>query len=140
MEEQSSNVFRKKSMDIISSPDQLNDYLKVTSPSVWIILGSVLLMLIALLAWSFFGEIEIVAEGRAVVKDGVAAVVMKKEDRGEMKPGMTVRFDQAEYQIECLETDDFGRTTAYFASQQPDGSYNVSVVLDVVHLIEFWLS
>ncbi len=30
-------IFRKKSLDKLSSPEQLNDYIKVTNPGVWII-------------------------------------------------------------------------------------------------------
>ena len=29
-----SNLFRKKSMDRISSPEQLNDYIRVSTPSM----------------------------------------------------------------------------------------------------------
>ena len=31
-------LFREKSLNYISSPEQLNDYLKVTKPAVWIVL------------------------------------------------------------------------------------------------------
>ena len=32
------SVFRKKSLDQINSPEQLDDYIRVTTPSVWIVL------------------------------------------------------------------------------------------------------
>ncbi len=38
------NLFREKSIDRISSPEQLNDYLRVTSPAVWVILLAVVLL------------------------------------------------------------------------------------------------
>ncbi len=32
-------LFREKSIESIESPEALNDYLRVTSPSIWLILG-----------------------------------------------------------------------------------------------------
>lgn len=34
-----SNIFRKKSMDRVSSPEQLNDYVRVMNPGIWMILA-----------------------------------------------------------------------------------------------------
>ena len=45
-------LFRKKSLDRISSPEQLNDYLRVTNPSVWVVLLAVIILLAGLLIWS----------------------------------------------------------------------------------------
>ncbi len=55
------SVFRKKSMDRVSSPEQLNDYIKVTTPSVWLVLIAVILLLAGMLAWSIFGTVEATA-------------------------------------------------------------------------------
>lgn len=38
-------LFRKKSMDRISSPDEMRDYLRVTSPRLWMLLGTIILLL-----------------------------------------------------------------------------------------------
>ena len=55
-----SNLFRKKNLDKISSPEQLNDYIRVTKPSVWLTLLAVLLLLFGMLAWSILGTVEVV--------------------------------------------------------------------------------
>ncbi|HAG12584.1 MAG TPA: NHLP bacteriocin system secretion protein, partial [Ruminococcus sp.] len=41
MAEQKAQVFRKKSLDRISSPEQLTDYLRVTNPGIWVVLAAV---------------------------------------------------------------------------------------------------
>lgn len=41
----SSDLFRKKSIERVSSPEQLNDYVKVSSPGVWAVLAAVLILL-----------------------------------------------------------------------------------------------
>ena len=53
-----SSIFRQKSMDRVSSPEQLNDYIRVTTPSVWLVLLAVVVLLVGILAWSIFGTVE----------------------------------------------------------------------------------
>ncbi|MBR2274576.1 MAG: hypothetical protein IJ873_00715, partial [Lachnospiraceae bacterium] len=55
----SNQIFREKSMERVASPEQLNDYIRVTSPSVWIILLAMLVLLAGILVWSVFGRVEI---------------------------------------------------------------------------------
>ena len=57
--EKESAVFREKSLDKVSSPESLNDYIKVTTPSVWIILIALAVLLLGILAWSIFGRVEV---------------------------------------------------------------------------------
>ena len=54
-----SDLFRKKSIDRVSSPEQLNDYIRVTTPSVWLVLLAVILLLIGMLIWSIFGKVTV---------------------------------------------------------------------------------
>lgn len=54
-----SNLFRKKSMDKISSPEELNDYIRVTSPSVWMVLAGTVILLVGFLAWGVFGTVNV---------------------------------------------------------------------------------
>ena len=35
-------IFREKSLKRITSPEELSDYLRVTSPSVWLVLAAVI--------------------------------------------------------------------------------------------------
>ncbi|MBQ6504037.1 MAG: hypothetical protein IJI57_09025 [Flexilinea sp.] len=63
------NIFRQKSIDKVSSPEQLNDYIRVTTPSVWLILLALVILLVGMLAWSIFGTVE------AVGADGVTELI-----------------------------------------------------------------
>ena len=53
------SIFRQKSLDRISSPEKLDDYVKVTTPSVWIALTAIILLLAGALVWGIFGEVTI---------------------------------------------------------------------------------
>ena len=53
-----SSIFREKSISRVSSPEELNDYIRVTTPSVWIVLIALVVLLVGMLAWSIFGTVE----------------------------------------------------------------------------------
>jgi len=52
-------IFREKSLERISSPDKINDYIKTTTPGIWIVLIAVLLILAGAIVWSVFGRITV---------------------------------------------------------------------------------
>ena len=64
-----SDLFRQKSMDRVSSPEQLNDYIRVTTPSVWVVLAALIILLLGILAWSVLGTVT------AVAADGTEQVI-----------------------------------------------------------------
>ncbi len=52
-------IFRQKSIDKVSSPEKLDDYIKVTTPSVWLTLAAIVILLIGALVWGVTGELTI---------------------------------------------------------------------------------
>ena len=56
------SIFRKKSLERVTSPEQLNDYIMVTTPSVWIILAATLILIVGTLVWAVFGKIRVNTE------------------------------------------------------------------------------
>lgn len=60
------SVYREKSMERVYSPEQLDDYIRVTTPSVWIALIALVVLLLGILAWSIFGTIEMHDEAGTV--------------------------------------------------------------------------
>ncbi len=51
------NFFRRQAVEEMSSPDDLDKYLRVTNPSVWISLLAVIFLLAGLFAWAALGTI-----------------------------------------------------------------------------------
>ena len=39
------SIFRKKSLERISSPEEIDNYIKVTSPSMWLVMGAIIFLL-----------------------------------------------------------------------------------------------
>ncbi len=52
-----SDLFRKKSLERVQAPEELNDYIRVTTPSVWLVLIATVILLLGMLAWSVFGTV-----------------------------------------------------------------------------------
>lgn len=65
---QEKSIFRSKSIDRVSSPEQLDDYIKVTTPSVWLILIATAVLIVGAVIWGIFGTIQVNTE------DGVKEV------------------------------------------------------------------
>ena len=64
--QQAGSIFREKSMERVSSPEALNDYIRVTTPSVWIVLAAAVMLLVGMLAWSVFGRVNVHGEDGSV--------------------------------------------------------------------------
>ena len=54
-------LFREKSLEAVESPESLNDYLRVTSPGVWLVLAAVIALLTGGILWGIFGHIRTTA-------------------------------------------------------------------------------
>ncbi len=122
------NLFREKSIDRISSPEQLNDYLRVTSPAVWVILLAVVLLLAGLLIWSSAAVIESYAEGSAEVKDGLMTIrFMDQNFAKNIEEGMTVIAGEHTSAIATVGRDSSGLIIATAHTGLSDGFYNVRV-------------
>ncbi len=59
MTEQMANDNQQAKTERIDSPDKLNDYMRVLSPPVWLIIIAVLLLMVGFLTWAVFGNIEV---------------------------------------------------------------------------------
>ena len=51
-------LFRQESIDRISSPEELHDYMKVTSPKIWMILGAIVLLLAGFVVYASTANME----------------------------------------------------------------------------------
>lgn len=52
-------IFRKKAIDKVSSPEELNDYVRVTNPGIWTVLLALAVLLAGLLVWGFLGSVDV---------------------------------------------------------------------------------
>jgi len=53
-----SSIFRKESLDRLSSPDQLDQLVRVTSPTGWLAISGCILLIVMAIVWSIKGELQ----------------------------------------------------------------------------------
>ena len=61
-EQPKTKLFREKSLEAVESPESLNDYLRVTSPGIWIVMAAVIALLVGFILWGIFGHIRSTAQ------------------------------------------------------------------------------
>lgn len=86
----SNTLFRKSSLDSISSPEQLNDYIKVSNPSIWLIIAALFILLAALFVWGFTGSLATTVSTKSVASDGSLFCYVSIEDANKIKVGQKV--------------------------------------------------
>ena len=137
-EQEKTTVFRQKTLDRISSPEQLTDYLRVTNPGIWVVLVAVILLLAGIFAWSMVGTLETTAEAAVIVEDHVAQIVPAGAEA--LSAGMPLRIAGQEFVTAAAETDEYGRMTGTAEVSLPDGTYEGTVVVDRTRAIDFLLT
>lgn len=98
-------------MEKISSPEQLNDYIRVSNPGVWMILFCIIILLIGMCVWGVFGRFETTLEVSAISKsegtiyeDGTPEQIFNNPQR-EKTRAFVKRLRAVEYQINSADFD-----------------------------------
>lgn len=132
-------IYRQKSLDRISSPEALGDYLRVTSPAVWLILTAIILLLVGMLIWSSVASIDSFAGGTAIVDNGTMTIRFDDDQIARnVESGMSIVVGETETRITSIGTDADGRLFAAASTTLADGSYTAKVVFrqtQVIHLL-----
>jgi HlyD family secretion protein len=110
MLEQKRHLFRKESLERLSSPERLDQLMEVVNPKSWISLASLGLLITAALLWSILGRIPITVEGRGILIYPRTVVPLQSKSSGQLialtigvgdvvKEGQVIgTIDQAELQ------------------------------------------
>lgn len=153
-------LFRKASIDRVSSPEQLNDYVRVSNPSVWMILAAVIVLLIGVCVWGIFGRLDTVVETAATCQNGTLTLYIKEADIASVKEGMRVAVNGGEYALSAIsqvpvsvdaELDEYlihkggfkSGEWAYTATANvplSDGAYTATVTTESVSPMSFVLN
>ncbi len=130
------SLFRKKSVDKVTSPEALNDYLRVTSPAVWMILAAIILLLVGMLVWSTTASIDSFATGTAQVENGNMRIRFDDQRIARnVESGMTVVAGESESRIAGIGTDENGELFASAPTTLADGVYPVKVIFRQTQVI-----
>ncbi len=153
----SKQVFREKSVSKLSSPEQLNEYIRVANPKIWIILGAIIIILIGAGIWGIFGKIDttIRAVGTTVNDDFICYV--NADDVLSIEEGMPVKINDNTYRVIKVATQPVEITEEYDTyflhlgelslgdwvypistdAKIPDGVYEVDIITESISPIYF---
>ena len=125
----------------VSSPEQLNDYLKVTSPKIWLLLVAVVLLVGGLMVWSYFTTIESYATGTARASAGELTVVFDNAEKAsKVHAGMEMEVGGMQTEVLTVGTDKNGNMVASAQASIPDGVYDVRVGYSTAQVISILLN
>ena len=154
---ENNDLFRKKSLESIAAPEQMNDYVKVIGPSVWIVLGAIIVFLLGVIIWGIFGRLETTDRTVAIVDDGLAVCYVPKDAADGIDRSSTLRIGgedvdiisvstvpvQASGVYDALTLEDLGYTgyemiyPVTARSNLPDGSYSSELFIEQIHPMSF---
>ena len=124
----SNSLFRKKNLDRVSSPEQLGDFLHVTSPSIWIVLAAVIVLLASLFVWSSVTAVESYAAGTAEVRGGVLTFRFEEASQADhVEVGMDIQVGELLTPVAGVGSDESGNPIAIANIDLPDGNYQARV-------------
>ena len=135
----SEELFRKKSLDKVKSPENLDDYIRVSNPGVWLLLISVIVLLAGACVWGAFGHIDSTVPASVCIENGTAVCYISEENIASVKVGQTVSFEDCEAVIESVgKKDEAGYPCALSdIFSLPDGFYEGKVVVESYKPLSF---
>ena len=148
----------------LSSPDQLNEYIRVARPSVWIVLGATAILIVCALIWGFNAKLDRVVNGSGFVQGGTAVICLSEDLVAQVSKGMRAKFsgEVSEGTVSYVSGEGISREEAVKrlggnpayaallgdksyvvlvdAEGIPDGVYDVSIVISAVRPLSFVLN
>lgn len=157
IQDMNKQIFRKKSVDRMSSPEQLNDYIKVTNPGVWMVLAAIVILLVGVCVWGVFGKLETKLSVAAVSQDGQTVLYVKEDNIASVRENMSVYVGDDTYKVTSVssqpvavteEISEYARHTGELSigewvyvvqidGNMPDGAYKAQIVTDSVSPLYF---
>ena len=95
----------EKKLRKVDSPEQLNQYIRLSNPGVWILLIAIVVLLIGVCAWGFFGKIDTKITTVAISSDYNSYIYIKETDLEKVKTGMKVEIANNENKYEIVEIE-----------------------------------
>lgn len=127
------DIFRKKSLERINSPEKLNEYIRVTNPGMWMLLTGIIVLLIGVIIWGYVGSIETWENAKVFVNDGQPYCLVRPEAGRIVKPGMTIDIDDDYTGTIVKSTQNTEEGTIFLLDIDiPDGTYTGKILVEEI--------
>lgn len=95
-------LFRQKSLEQFTAPEQLNDYIRVSRPSIILIMVAIISFLAGVIIWGYLGSIDSHANAIATSSEGVITTYLRTSDATELNLRSVVQIGEKEYNITSI--------------------------------------
>lgn len=150
-------LFRQKSIDKISSPEEMHDYMRVTSPRLWMVLSAILVLLVGFIVYASTASMENTLEVKvelatieSTAEDGTkeqhsyAYATIPESMRNTVNADMEVRFAGEAGKVNTVFSDKQDTLVLIELEKTklsiPDGTYDGVIVLESTTPISFLLN
>lgn len=146
----------KACVERVSSPEELSDYIRVSNPAVWVVLGLVIAVLLGVCVWGVFGHLDTVVRGVAVSDGKETICYFPAAHAQKVAVGSSVTVEDGELTVSSVsavetELEDYVRTlgglsadeavcTAALEGALPQGVYPAGIIVERVAPIYFVLN
>ncbi len=132
----SETIYREKSLEKIKSPENLQEYLRVANPAVWMLLAAIILLLVGACIWGFYGRAETVVSAEATAENGIVTCFVADES---VEAGMPLRLEELtgqEFTVDTVE-ESVGGLAVTAQCDVPDGRYTAQIVTESLKPLSF---
>lgn len=96
------SLYREKSIDRISSPEELDGYIRVVGPSVWLFLGAILVFLVSVILWSVVGTVKVTVTKKGYSDGTNVYCYLEEGEIDAVNSGMEAYIGKAKGQVESV--------------------------------------
>lgn len=136
------SIFREKSLEKVKSPDNLNEYIRVANPGIWVLLAAVIALLVGMCIWGIFGQLttEVLADARS--DNGVVTCFLPEKNAQSVRPGMAATVDGRSGTVSEVSVRAGSDSTCQIQMEEPlpDGIYIARIVVENIHPASFLLN
>lgn len=120
-------IFRKESLERISSPEQLHDYMRVTSPRMWMILSAIAALLVGFIIYASTATLENTIEIKLLADSGYISADVSFSQPDILEVQMPVRFaGRTGYVEDIIQTRKLGLELSFESDTElTDGYYEL---------------
>ena len=140
-------------------PGDLNQYIHLTTVSIWLVLGAFLVFVIGMVVWGFFGRLTVSVQAVAVSQESSIMLYIPEDQVSRIKQDSELVINDTTVAIgEIRENaytekasdalDEYQRSLADLTEDQkvlvinrtmavPDGSYSASIILERIKPFSF---
>lgn len=137
----SEQIYRKKSLERVTSPENLKEYIRVSNPGIWLLILSMIILLIGACVWGIFGHVDSKIQTDAYVSAGKVICYLETENAARVELGMTVIVDGKEGTIGVIGPKEAqGFACVVKMDETPkDGVYTAEIVTERIKPISWIL-